>query len=65
MWAKQGDPLRLDAKGIGETCLEQPDKSAVAEHSINTGNRIHFSSTIVLDRMSSYMDHLVKEAIGI
>jgi hypothetical protein len=37
----------------------------VAEHSINTGHCIDFSNTIVLDRTSSYMDRLVKEAIGI
>jgi hypothetical protein len=36
----------------------------VAEHSINTGHRINFSSTIVLDRTLSYVDRLVKEAIG-
>jgi hypothetical protein len=45
--------------------LDQPDKSAVAEHSINTGLCIDFSNTIILDRMSSYMDRLVKEIIGI
>jgi hypothetical protein len=37
----------------------------VVEHSINTGHCIDFSNTIVLDRTSSYMDRLVKEAIGI
>jgi hypothetical protein len=45
--------------------LEQPDKSAVAKHSFNTGHCIDFSSTIVLDRTSSYVDRLVKEAIVI
>jgi hypothetical protein len=49
-------------KGTGQ---RQVDKYAVAEHSINTGHCIDFSNTIVLDRMSSYMDHLVEEAIGI
>jgi hypothetical protein len=49
----------------GDICLDQPDKSAVAEHSINAGHCISFSNTIILDRTSSYMDHLVKEAIGI
>jgi hypothetical protein len=37
----------------------------VVEYSINTGHCINFSNTIVLDRTSSYVDHLVKEAIGI
>jgi hypothetical protein len=45
--------------------LDQLDKSAVAEHSINTGHFIDFSNTIVLDGTSSCMDRLVKEAIGI
>jgi hypothetical protein len=45
--------------------LNRLDKSAVVEHSINTGHCIHFSNTIVLDRTSSYMNHLLKEAIGI
>jgi hypothetical protein len=45
--------------------LNQPDKSAVVEHSINTGHCIDISNTIVLYRTWSYMDRLVKEAIGI
>jgi hypothetical protein len=45
--------------------LEQPEKSVVVEHSMNTGNHIDFSSTIVLYRTLSYMDRLLKEAIGI
>jgi hypothetical protein len=45
--------------------LDQLDKSAVAEHSVNTAHCIDFSNTIVLDRTSSCMDRPVKEAIGI
>jgi hypothetical protein len=45
--------------------LEQPEKSAVAEHSINTSHRIDFSSTPVLEKTAGYMDRLVKEAIEI
>jgi hypothetical protein len=45
--------------------LDQPDKPAVAKHSINTGHFIGFSNTIILDKTSSYMDRLVKEDIGI
>jgi hypothetical protein len=46
--------------------LSQPDKSVVAKkHSINTRHCIDFTNTIVLDRTLSYMDRLVKEAIGI
>jgi hypothetical protein len=45
--------------------LDQPEKSAVAEHSINTGHQIDCNNVSVLDRASGYMDHLVKEAIQI
>jgi hypothetical protein len=45
--------------------LDQPEKSAVAEHSINTGHQIDFNSVSVLDTASGYMDRLVKEAIEI
>jgi len=34
----------------------------VAEHSVNTGHRIDFSSISVLDRATGYMHCLVKEA---
>jgi hypothetical protein len=43
--------------------LDQPKKSAVAEHSINAGHQIDFNNVSVLDRASGYMDRLVKEAI--
>jgi hypothetical protein len=45
--------------------LDQPEKSAVAEHSINAGHQIDFNNVLVLDRASGYMDRLVKEAIQI
>jgi hypothetical protein len=45
--------------------LDQPEKSAVAEHSINAGHMIDFNNVSVLDRASGYMDRLVKEAIQI
>jgi hypothetical protein len=45
--------------------IEQPDMSAVVEHSINTGHHIDFSDTIVFDSTLSYVEHLVKEAICI
>jgi hypothetical protein len=57
-------PSRRDAKNIRDTSVGQPEKSAVVDHSFNTGHCIDFSSTIVLDRTSSYMDHLVKDAVG-
>jgi hypothetical protein len=45
--------------------VDQPEKSAVAEHSINPGHKIDFNNVSVLDRASGYMDRLVKEAIQI
>jgi hypothetical protein len=45
--------------------LKQPDKSAKAEHNINTGQRIDFSTTSVLDKTAGYMDHLMKESTEI
>jgi hypothetical protein len=44
--------------------LDQPEKTEVAEHSINTGHQIDFNVS-VLDRASGYMDRLVKEVIQI
>jgi hypothetical protein len=48
----------------GHIRLDQPEKSAIAEHSISTGHQIDFNVS-VLDRASGYMDRLVKEAIQI
>jgi hypothetical protein len=45
--------------------LKQPDKSVVAEHNFNTVHRIDFSSTSVLDKVTGYMDRIVKETIEI
>jgi hypothetical protein len=41
--------------------LKHPVKSAVAEHNFNTGHRIDFSSTSMLDKTTGYMDRLVKQ----
>jgi hypothetical protein len=45
--------------------LDQPEKSAVAEHSVNTGHQIDFSNITILDRTLGYTDRIVKEAIHI
>jgi hypothetical protein len=45
--------------------FDRPEKSAVAEHSINAGHMIDFNNVSALDRASGYMDRLVKEAIQI
>jgi hypothetical protein len=45
--------------------FNQPQKSAVVEHLINTANSINFGSTSKLGMAMRYMDCLVKEAIQI
>jgi hypothetical protein len=45
--------------------LCQPEKSAVAEHCLETGHRIEFEEVTVLTRSAGYMDRLVKRAIEI
>jgi hypothetical protein len=45
--------------------LYQPDKSAVAEHSIELGYWIKFSDTEVLAKTMGCVDWLIKEAIEI
>jgi hypothetical protein len=45
--------------------LKQPEKSAVAEHGINTGHHIYFNNISMLDRATGYMDHLIKQATEI
>jgi hypothetical protein len=44
--------------------LNQPEKSAVAEHSVNTGHQIDFSNITILDRTSGYMDPVIKERLN-
>jgi hypothetical protein len=46
-------------------CLSQPEKSAVAEHRVETRHSIDFSSTAILDKALVYIDNLIKEAIEI
>jgi hypothetical protein len=45
--------------------LEQPEKLAVAEHSIDTAHHIDFNGTSKLCTATRYVDHLVKETIEI
>jgi hypothetical protein len=45
--------------------LEHPEKSAVAEHSVDLGHRILFHNTFVLATKARYMDRIVREAIEI
>jgi hypothetical protein len=46
-------------------CLDQPEKSLVAGHSVNTEHQIDISNITILDRTSGYMDRVIKEAIHI
>jgi hypothetical protein len=43
--------------------LEHPDKSAVAEYSIDYGHRIQFHNSFILATKTKYMDRTVREAI--
>jgi hypothetical protein len=45
--------------------LEQPDKSAVTEHSVDLGHHIQFHNTSALAMKIQYMDLIVREAIEI
>jgi hypothetical protein len=45
--------------------LGQPDKSAVAQHALETGHRVEFNTTCRLARTKGYMDRIIKEAIEI
>ena len=45
--------------------LDQPEKTAVAEHITDTGHSMKFNNICRLIKVQGYMDHLVKEAIEI
>jgi hypothetical protein len=45
--------------------LGQPDKPAVAEHSIEAGHNIDFNNITILDKVTGCMDLIVKEATEI
>jgi hypothetical protein len=43
--------------------LENPDKSIVAEHSINREHYSQFHTSSILAMKTRYMDHIVRETI--
>jgi hypothetical protein len=45
--------------------LEHPEKSAVAEYSVNLGHRIQSHNTSVLATKTQYMDRIVRQATKI
>jgi hypothetical protein len=45
--------------------LEHPDKSAVAENSIDQGHSIQFHNASIFAMKTRYIDHIVREAIEI
>jgi hypothetical protein len=45
--------------------LYHPEKSAVAEHSINLGHRIQLQNASILAKKSRWMDWIIREAIEI
>jgi hypothetical protein len=45
--------------------LKQPDKSAVAQHSINLGHSIKLQYTAILCTNMTYMDRMIREATEI
>jgi hypothetical protein len=47
------------------TNLGQPEKSAAAEHRLNTGRNIHFKSISIPDKATGYMDYVTNEAAEI
>jgi hypothetical protein len=45
--------------------LENPEKSAMAEHNVDLGHRIQFHNTSILATKARYMDRIVREVFEI
>jgi hypothetical protein len=45
--------------------LDHPEKSVVAEHSVDLGHCIQFHNTSILASKTKYMDRIVREAVEI
>jgi hypothetical protein len=50
---------------MGYICLSKSEKSAVAEYRFETGHKIDFSNTSILDKATGYRDRMTKEVIKI
>jgi hypothetical protein len=43
--------------------LEHPEKSAMAEHSVDLGHHFQFHNTSILTTKNQYMDRIIREDI--
>jgi hypothetical protein len=59
---QMASPSKQGVKSIHDMYTLQPDKSAMAKHSIKEGHHINFKNTKVLVTMASHMDCVISEA---
>jgi hypothetical protein len=62
---KPGVPLRSSSRSTTSTSDCYPDKSAMAEHSIDLGYSIQFQDARILAMKTGHMEHIIREAVEI